>query len=95
MSLVLVEDRNRVRTLTLNRPDKLNACSEELLDALGDELVKAAADDTVATVLLTGAGRAFCVGADLMEMAQRNAACPSAGTGSWASAGRWPTCRSP
>jgi enoyl-CoA hydratase/carnithine racemase len=73
MSLVLVEDSNRVRTLTLNRPDKLNACSEELLDALGDELDRAAAEDSVATVLLTGAGRAFCVGADLGQMAQRNA----------------------
>ncbi len=73
MSLVLVEDSARVRTLTLNRPDKLNACSEALLDALGDELVRAAADPEVATVLLTGAGRAFCVGADLVEMAQRNA----------------------
>lgn len=73
MSLVLVEDRNRVRTLTLNRPDKLNACNEALLDALGDALQAAATDDGVATVLLTGAGRAFCVGADLMEMAQRNA----------------------
>ena len=73
MSLVLVEDRNRVRTLTLNRADKLNACSEELLDTLGDALVAAASDDSVATVLLTGAGRAFCVGADLGEMAQRNA----------------------
>ncbi|MCU1602151.1 MAG: enoyl-CoA hydratase/isomerase [Frankiales bacterium] len=73
MSLVLAEDRNRVRTLTLNRADKLNACSEELLDALGDQLVAAATDDNVATVLLTGAGRAFCAGADLGEMAQRNA----------------------
>jgi enoyl-CoA hydratase/carnithine racemase len=73
MTLVLVEDSNRVRTLTLNRPDKLNACSEALLDALGDELLRAAADNQVATVLLTGAGRAFCVGADLMELAQRNA----------------------
>ncbi len=73
MSLVLIEDSNRVRTITLNRPDKLNACSEELLDALGDALGDAATDDRVATVLLTGAGRAFCVGADLGEMAQRNA----------------------
>jgi enoyl-CoA hydratase/carnithine racemase len=73
MSLVLAEDLNRVRTLTLNRPDKLNACSEALLDALGDELVRAATDDSVAAVLLTGGGRAFCVGADLVEMAQRNA----------------------
>ncbi len=69
--LVLVEDAARVRTLTLNRPDKLNACSEALLDELGEELVRAASDDSVATVLLTGSGRAFCVGADLTEMAQR------------------------
>ncbi|MCU1588021.1 MAG: paaF 3 [Frankiales bacterium] len=73
MTLVLVEDSQRVRTLTLNRPDKLNACSEALLDALADELLRAATDDGVATVVLTGAGRAFCVGADLMELAQRNA----------------------
>ena len=73
MTLVLSEDANRVRMLTLNRSDKLNACSEELLDALGDALVAAAEDDSVAAVLLTGAGRAFCVGADLGEMALRNA----------------------
>lgn len=73
MSLVLVDDSKRVRTLTLNRADKLNACSEALLDALCEELLRAADDDSVATVVLTGAGRAFCVGADLMEMAQRNA----------------------
>jgi enoyl-CoA hydratase/carnithine racemase len=73
MSLVLVENEGRVRTLTLNRPDKLNACSEALLDALGDELVEAASDNSVACVVLTGAGRAFTVGADLIEMAQRNA----------------------
>ena len=72
MSLVLVEDHNRVRTLTLNRPEKLNACNQALLDALGEELDNAATDKGVATVLLTGNGRAFCVGADLVEMAQRN-----------------------
>lgn len=44
MTLVLVEDSRRVRTLTLNRPDKLNACNEALLDALGDELERAATD---------------------------------------------------
>lgn len=71
--LVLVEDDKRVRTLTLNRPDRLNACSEALLDALAEQLLRAATDDAVATVLLTGSGRAFSVGADLFEMAQRNA----------------------
>ncbi len=73
MTLVLVEDSKRVRTLTLNRPDSLNACSEALLDALAEELIRAATDPGVATVLLTGSGRAFSVGADLFELAQRNA----------------------
>ncbi|MFN2538234.1 MAG: enoyl-CoA hydratase/isomerase family protein [Mycobacteriales bacterium] len=73
MSLVLVQDAHRVRTLTLNRPENLNAISEALLDALAEELIRAATDDSVATVLVTGSGRAFSVGADLIEMAQRNA----------------------
>jgi enoyl-CoA hydratase/carnithine racemase len=73
MSLVLVEDEARVRTLTLNRPENLNAISEALLDAYAEELIRAATDDSVATVLVTGSGRAFSVGADLFEMAQRNA----------------------
>jgi enoyl-CoA hydratase/carnithine racemase len=73
VSLVLVEDANRVRTLTLNRPESLNAVSEALLDAFAEQLIRAASDDTVATVLVTGSGRAFSVGADLFELAQRNA----------------------
>jgi enoyl-CoA hydratase/carnithine racemase len=73
MSLVLVEDAHRVRTLTLNRPENLNAISEALLDAFAEELIRAATDDSVATVLVTGSGRAFSVGADLYELAQRNA----------------------
>jgi enoyl-CoA hydratase/carnithine racemase len=73
VSLVLVEDAHRVRTLTLNRPENLNAFSEALLDAFAEELIRAATDDSVATVLVTGSGRAFSVGADLYELAQRNA----------------------
>ena len=68
---VLVSDEARVRTLTLNRPDALNACNEALYDALTDGLLDAAADPTVAVVLLTGAGRAFCAGTDLVEMGAR------------------------
>lgn len=71
--LLLVEDAGRVRTLTLNRPESLNAISEALLDALAEGLLDAAADPGVAVVVLTGSGRAFSVGADLFEMAQRNA----------------------
>src|SRR5689334_10268217 len=68
---VLVHDEARVRTITLNRPDALNACNEALYDALTDGLLDAAADPGVAVVLLTGAGRAFCAGTDLVEMAAR------------------------
>lgn len=69
MSL-LVHDENRVRTLTLDRPDALNAFNEALYDATADALLDAAADPDVAVVLLTGNGRAFSAGTDLLEMHQ-------------------------
>ena len=68
---VLIDDRARVRTITLNRPDALNACNEALYDAITNGLIDAAADPTVAVVLLTGNGRAFCAGTDLVEMGAR------------------------
>ncbi len=68
---LLVHDAERVRTLTLNRPEALNACNESLYDALTDALLAAGKDRGVAVVLLTGAGRAFCAGTDLAEMAER------------------------
>ncbi len=71
MTHLLVEDRDRARTLTLNRPDALNAFNEALYDELTEALRAAAADDSVAVVLLTGAGRAFSAGTDLAEMAER------------------------
>ena len=66
MSL-LVEDRGPVRVLTLNRPDKRNALNTELTQRLLEELRRADAEEPVACVVLTGAGRAFCAGADLSE----------------------------
>lgn len=68
---ILVDDQARVRTITLNRPEALNACNEALYDALTEGLLAAADDPGVAVVLLTGAGRAFCAGTDLVEMASR------------------------
>jgi enoyl-CoA hydratase/carnithine racemase len=61
-------DANRLRTLTLDRPEALNAFNEALYDALADALNDAAQDPTVAVVLLTGNGRAFSAGTDLLEM---------------------------
>jgi len=67
-ALVRIDDTNRVRTLTLNRPGALNAFSEALYDATTIALKDAAADPGVSVVLLTGAGRAFSAGNDLVEM---------------------------
>jgi enoyl-CoA hydratase/carnithine racemase len=65
------EDSARVRTLTLNRPEALNAFNEALYDQLTEALLEAASDPSVAVVLLTGEGRAFSAGTDLTEMAER------------------------
>ncbi|MEQ6899691.1 enoyl-CoA hydratase-related protein [Nocardioides sp. YIM 152588] len=65
-----VHDEARVRTLTLNRPEALNAFNEQLYDATAEALVAAAEDPEVAVVVLTGRGRAFSAGTDLLEMAQ-------------------------
>ncbi len=69
--ILQIEDENRVRTLTLNRPEALNAFSEALYEATADALMQAAANPDVAVVLLTGSGRAFSAGNDLKEMQAR------------------------
>lgn len=63
-----VSDDARVRTLVLDRPEALNAFNEALYDATAEALLAAADDPGVAVVLLTGAGRAFSAGTDLVEM---------------------------
>ena len=68
---LLISDENRVRTLTLNRPDALNAFNEALYDATAEALDAAARDDTAAVVVITGTGRAFSAGQDLAEMQAR------------------------
>jgi enoyl-CoA hydratase/carnithine racemase len=66
-----VEDDGRVRVLTLCRPEALNAFNEALYDAATEALMDSAASPSVAVVVLTGAGRAFSAGTDVMEMAAR------------------------
>jgi enoyl-CoA hydratase len=60
-----------VLTVTLDRPDRLNALSDQLADALADELERASSYDDVRVVVLRGAGRAFCAGADISLPADR------------------------
>lgn len=62
---ILFEKKDRVATITLNRPDKMNSITVQLQDELIQALDEAAADDDVTVVILTGAGRAFCGGHDV------------------------------
>ncbi|MCZ6659229.1 MAG: crotonase/enoyl-CoA hydratase family protein [Gammaproteobacteria bacterium] len=56
---------NGILTLTLNRPEKLNAFTGDMLREMMDALDRADADDDIRAIIVTGAGRAFCAGADL------------------------------
>ena len=64
-STLIYDVRDRVATVTLNRPDRLNAASVQMLDELREVLDQTDNDDDVRAVVFTGAGRAFCAGADL------------------------------
>jgi len=64
---VLREDADGVRVLTMNRPEKLNALNTELTETLLAELEVAGRDPEIRAIVLTGAGRGFCAGADVTE----------------------------
>ena len=71
MDEVLLEHiEDGVLTLTMNRPDRLNALTWEMCDRMQRALVAAAADPAVGAIVLTGAGRAFCAGGDVKAMAE-------------------------
>jgi methylglutaconyl-CoA hydratase len=74
-SLVERSDRETVVVLTLNRPDRRNALSRELVAELGDALTKVDAESRPRAVVLTGAGKVFCAGMDLKQsLASRGSA---------------------
>lgn len=62
---ILYEAVDGVARITLNRPDVLNAITPELITAYGEAIQRAGGDETIRAVLVTGAGRGFCAGADL------------------------------
>ncbi|MCF3946208.1 2-(1,2-epoxy-1,2-dihydrophenyl)acetyl-CoA isomerase PaaG [Acidiphilium sp. AL] len=64
---LIVHSEGAVRVLTLNRPEKLNALNPAMHEALADAFTAIESDDSVRAVLLTGAGRGFCAGADLTQ----------------------------
>lgn len=67
--LVEVDAATHVATLTLNKPDRLNAFDADLVDAWADSLDRLAADRAVHAIVVTGAGKAFCAGGDLKTLA--------------------------
>jgi len=64
---IATEIRDRILTVTLNRPDRLNAFNSKMRDELLGVLDEADADDGVRVIIFTGAGRGYCAGADLGE----------------------------
>ncbi|MBZ0288316.1 MAG: enoyl-CoA hydratase/isomerase family protein [Anaerolineae bacterium] len=70
---ILVEQNGGILTITLNRPDKLNAFTDTMLDELTEAFKKADGDASVRVVVLTGAGRGFCPGQDLAAAVERGA----------------------
>lgn len=72
---ILFEKRGRVGLITMNRPEKLNAWTDTMMAEMRDAIRTANADDGIGAIVLTGAGRAFCAGADIGSFrAQREAA---------------------
>ena len=62
---ILYEIENKILTITLNRPEKLNAFTGQMMDDLIKAFDQAGKDDGIRVIVLTGAGRGFCAGADL------------------------------
>jgi len=69
MSLVLLERRDAIAIIRLNRPEKLNALSQALLENLSDVLKQLEKESDLRAVILTGSGEAFCAGTDINELA--------------------------
>lgn len=65
--LLFEVDSDGVALITLNRPDVMNACSGDLLQGLADAYRRCDEDDDIRAVVVTGAGRAFCAGADMSD----------------------------
>lgn len=67
---ILYEVRDDVALVTMNRPEKLNAWTPRMSEEQADALAKANADDRVGAIVMTGAGRGFCAGADMADTFQ-------------------------
>jgi enoyl-CoA hydratase/carnithine racemase len=69
---LLYNVQDRIATLTLNRPERLNALGDTLREDLHDAVMKSAVDPNVGVLVITGAGRGFCSGGDVKSMSERD-----------------------
>jgi enoyl-CoA hydratase/carnithine racemase len=83
---ILYAVKDRVATITLNRPDRLNAYTQVMSAELREAFAEADADDGVRAIVLTGAGRGFCAGADMARLSSA-----AAGKTNLRNDGNWPT----
>lgn len=65
-------DQTGILTITLNRPEKLNALNQQVLAAFSEQLTKVKNDDSIKAILITGEGKAFCAGADINRLMEAN-----------------------
>ncbi len=72
MNEIIIDTQMGVRTLTLNRPERLNAFTSELSSKLLDALIEASSNDEVRVIVITGKGRGFCAGLDLVDRSTKN-----------------------
>ena len=79
---ILYDVDNLIATITLNRPDKLNAWTSEMDGEVRHAVEAATADDNVRAIVLTGAGRGFCAGADMSRLSKVAAGGRPSGNGS-------------
>lgn len=80
---LLAEQHGHVAVLTLNRPDRLNAISPKMLGELSAKMVEANRDPDIRCIVLTGAGRGFCAGLDLIDVGQGGIGSGEAGERAW------------
>src|SRR5580704_11584120 len=67
---LIYESKDSIATITLNRPDRLNALGGSLRRDLFDAVTRAAGDSEVRVIVVTGAGKGFCAGGDVKEMSE-------------------------
>ncbi len=68
---ILIDQKDRVLVITLNRPERLNAISREMLNELSAKVVEADKDPEIRCIVLTGSGKGFCAGLDLIDTSGR------------------------